>query len=169
MTDPIADSLGISQYNPPKKPGKKYDIRKSGNEKKRMMDGTDIKEKQIIDLRRKGYSFRQIADELSYSGPGAVHNAYRRVMERDWEALAESAQAHRIEQMEILDEQLRILLERQEVDPDNLNVTDRILKVLERRSKLLGLDMPTKIESNQKVSLTHESWLDMLADPDDGE
>lgn len=161
MKDPISDALGISQYNYPTKPEKR-DIRRSANEKKRVMNEVDIKEKQVIDLRRQGMSFRQIADILDYSGPGAVHNVYKRVMERDYELLAEAAHALRIEQMEQLDEQLHQLLERQKLDPDNLNVVDRILKVMERKSKLIGLDAAIKTEAKVNMAMTHEEILDLL-------
>ena len=158
--DPIGNALGIGAYNKPEHKGR--DIRRSGNEKKRLMNDIDILEKDVIALRRKGRSFRQIADELNLSGPGAAHNIFKRVMEKDYEITKEAAMAHREEQLHQLDEQLGLLLERQTVDPDNLNVVDRILKVLERKSKLIGLDSAIKTETKVDMNMSHEDILDML-------
>lgn len=152
--------MNIGQYAP--QPKQRYDRRRTGIEKARIMSEADVREREVINLRRKGKSFRQIADELGLSGPGAAHNIFKRVMEKDYEITKEAAMAHREEQLHQLDEQLGLLLERQLVDPDNLNVTDRILKVLERKSKLLGLDAALKTETKVDMSMSHEEILDML-------
>lgn len=161
--DPISDALGIGKYNPQNKT-KHTDFRRTGIEKARLMNNADIREREVINLRRQGKSFRQIADILELSGPGAAHNIFKRVMEKDYEITKEAAMAHREEQLHQLDEQLGLLLERQLVDPDNLNVTDRILKVLERKSKLLGLDAAIKTETKVDMVMSHEEALEQLDD-----
>tara|TARA_R110000796_G_scaffold11041_3_gene36896 strand:+ start:875 stop:1408 length:534 start_codon:yes stop_codon:yes gene_type:complete len=159
--DPIGKALELGSYVKTPRPQKR-DIRASGNEKKRMMHNTDITERDVITLRRTGKSFRQISDELNLSGPGAAHKIFVRVMDKDWEITKDAAMAHREEQMHIIDEQLGLLLERQRSDPDNLQVVDRILKVLERKSKLIGLDSAVKTETKVDMALSHEQALEML-------
>lgn len=155
-----ADFL-IGTYTMPSLPQTR-DIRRSGNIKKRYMERTDELERNVIELRRKGKSFRQIADELGLYGPGSAHNIFKRVMEKDYEITKEAANAHREEQLHILDEQLGTLLDRQTFDTENLLIVDRILKILERKSKLMGLDAAIKQETTVNMAMSHEEALEQL-------
>lgn len=162
MSKKIEDALGLGHYDKEEVPKtRSRNIRKAANIKKRYMQGTDILEQEVIRLRREGKSFRQIADELKLATPGSAHRIFTRVMERDYEITKEAANAHREEQLHLLDEQLGALLVRQQVDPENLQVVDRILKVLERKSKLIGLDAAIKTETNITM-LSHEQALEQL-------
>lgn len=158
----IASELGLGSYEHIKrsKPNGGRDIRKSANEKKRLMNRTDEREDRILELRRKGLSFRQIADAVGMT-VGACHTAFKRVMERNYEVTREAALAHREEQLHQLDEQMKLLLEQQETDFGNLKIVDRILKVQERKAKLLGLDAVIKTETTV-TSMSHEQALDLL-------
>ncbi len=43
--------------------------------------------------------------------------------------------------------------------------TDRVLRIMERRAKLMGLDAPKKIDVDANVAVkSHEKWLEELDD-----
>lgn len=125
-------------------------------------------------LRAKGLTYERIAQQLGYNDRAhaklSIERAYDRVMKPSAHALREQ-----------MDDQLDQLTERimKVMDADHLKVSagstvfdptsgdlmrddapilaaaDRIMKVIERRAKLYGLDAPTKVEAQvQSVRVT---------------
>lgn len=118
---------------------------------------------KAIDLKLTGLSYRQIADRLDIS-----HTQARRdVEERLKEDAQKRPQTQQLRQLE--NHRLDILhqswwpraLERLEIDeqtgareghdPDPAAL-DRVLRIMERRAKLNGLDMPTQIDVNSNLA-----------------
>ncbi|WP_033260608.1 hypothetical protein [Amycolatopsis vancoresmycina] len=135
---------------------------------------------QAIALRSQGRTWAAIADELGYSDKGAACKDVTRALDAERRELAETADLHRAEQVELLDELTRRAFEI--LDKDHLTVShgrvvrlgqpyvteqgiaeidqnagapvlddgpklaaiDRLLRIAERRAKLLGLDLPVK-------------------------
>jgi hypothetical protein len=124
-------------------------------------DRIHLRQTQAIALRVKGYSFREIAKELEISVGQAHHDVRSAMVEFDDQAAAD-VELERKTQSKRLESALRSVSEvlaADVYDSDGnvdhelkLKAIDRIVKLEERRSKLLGLDMPTKTEIDARVA-----------------
>jgi hypothetical protein len=104
---------------------------------------------RALELKKSGSSYQAIADALGFK---ARSHAYTLVMEglADLEALSkESAEELRRVELERLDAMTLSLWE----ERSNPRVTDSLLRIAERRAKLLGIDAPQKLEHSGKVTL----------------
>jgi hypothetical protein len=119
--------------------------------------------KQALDLRKGGASFPEIARALGYAGPAG---AYQAVMSALRKTLKEPAEEVRTLELARLDAMLLALWP--QVRQGNQGAVEKALKVAERRAKLLGLDMPTKVASTdsqgEDLVFTAESELQLLSD-----
>lgn len=128
---------------------------------------TDIEnDARAVDLRRQNLTYRQIAEQLGYSSTSRAYEAVQRGL-RD--AIQEPADDLRRLELERLDEMARaawkVLYDRHLAisaggkvvrhpdtgaplvdDGPTLAAIDRLLKIQERRTKLLGLDAPQRLE-----------------------
>ena len=99
------------------------------------------KQRRCLDLRRAGVTYDVIAEQVGYSNAGAAYNAVRSALRA---TLQEPANEVRELEVDRLDRLERALW------PAALNgdqgAIDRILRISERRARLLGLDAPTKQE-----------------------
>ncbi len=92
-----------------------------------------------LELRKGGATYRAIAKELGYGGPGAAYKAIDRALK---EVLRDPAESVRSLELERLDAMLMgIWPSAKGGDPAAI---DRVLKLMERRSRLLGLDAPVR-------------------------
>lgn len=98
------------------------------------------RQRQALELRKAGKGFQAIADQLGYSD---ASGAYRAVTAALQKTLQEPADDLRRMELERLDA-LHGVLWAQAQDGDQ-GAVDRLLRVMERRARLLGLDAPTKI------------------------
>ncbi|WP_326642900.1 hypothetical protein OG884_18760 [Streptosporangium sp. NBC_01755] len=136
---------------------------------------TATRDAEAARLRTRGLTYRQIADELGMAGPGKAHEAVRRVLA---ETTQEAADDLRMVELERLDEMYQAALKVLETehyavshgrviyleeggppltdDGPVLAAIDRLLKVQERRAKLLGLDAPTKANVTVSDAITTE-------------
>jgi len=102
-----------------------------------------------LELRKKGWTFERIADELGYAGPAA---SYKAVMSALGEANREPVTELRELEAARLDHMQDKLSENIGPDKDDgLPVVDRLLRIMDRRAKLLGLDQPLKSEVEHTV------------------
>ena len=97
---------------------------------------------QVLELRTEGKSVRQIADELGCS-PGTVMADLNHALNQYQESLAEHTEAMVSLELQRLD-CLQVGLWELAINGDCASV-DRVLKIMDRRAKLLGLDAPTRI------------------------
>jgi hypothetical protein len=99
------------------------------------------KEREIVELRTEGYVWREIAEQVGMSTAG-VYKAYNRAMTR---VIAPSIEEHRELELDRLD-----ILQRTYWQPavnGNLRAADYVLRVIDKRAKLLGLDAPMKVQA----------------------
>lgn len=129
---------------------------------------TAQRRRQAIDMRMAGASFQKIADDLGYTSRGAACQDITRALETAVVEQTQSVEAYREEELQRLDALLAeawTILKRNHItvshgrivygedglpildDGPTLSAIDRILKIQERRAKLLGLDAPTKVEA----------------------
>ena len=111
---------------------------------KRRLTGRE-REAQAIELRKEGYTYQEIADTLGYRSPSGARDAILRAMKR----LLPAENVEEVRSMEVarLDAIMRRLwkkLKPEAFGKDELLVVDRILKVMDRRARLYGLDAPER-------------------------
>lgn len=94
---------------------------------------------RALDLRRKGYTYSEIAAEMGYTSKAT---AYRVVAKGLRKMIQEPAEDVLKLELDRLDALLKELWKRK----DQTDVVDRILRVMDRRAKYLGLDAPAKSE-----------------------
>jgi hypothetical protein len=98
---------------------------------------------RVFELRIQGNTFDQIAGEVGYSGPSGAWQAYQRIKsECIYESMDESRQ---LELMRLDDLQVAVW---DRAINGELPAAHCVLKIMDRRAKLLGLDKPEKVEVN---------------------
>ena len=124
---------------------------------------------EAVNMRMAGASYQQIADALGYNSRGAACQDVSRALEAAIAEQTRTAEVYREEELQRLDLLLaeawrvmkrahvtvshgRIIRDDDTDEPllDDgpvLSAIDRVLKIQERRAKLLGLDAPTKVEA----------------------
>jgi len=96
---------------------------------------------KAFELRKKGYGYEQIGKALGISMQAAHHHVKTRLKEL---AKKTDEDAKQVLQLELarLDQMLLGLYE--EAISGKESAVDRALKIMERRSKMLGIDAPTR-------------------------
>jgi hypothetical protein len=99
------------------------------------------KQRQALELRKVGKTFEYIAKKVGYRG---VSGAYNAVMAGLKATLQEPADEVRVLELSRLD----VMLERQleAAERGVPQAVDRVLRIMERRARYLGLDAPVKQE-----------------------
>ena len=99
---------------------------------------------RVFELRIQGHTFDQIAGEVGFSGPSGAWQAYQRIKS---ETIFESMDEARQLELMRLDEMQLAVWDRA-INGD-LPAAHCVLKIMDRRAKLLGLDKPEKVEVNR--------------------
>jgi hypothetical protein len=99
---------------------------------------------RVYELRIQGNTFEQIASEVGYSGPSGAWQAHQRI-KSEW--IFESIDEARQLELMRLDE-LQVAVWDRAINGD-LPAAHCVLKIMDRRAKLLGLDKPEKIDVNK--------------------
>lgn len=99
---------------------------------------------RVYELRIQGNTFEQIASEVGYSGPSGAWQAHQRI-KSEW--IFESIEEARQLELMRLDE-LQVAVWNRAIKGD-LPAAHCVLKIMDRRAKLLGLDKPEKVEVNK--------------------
>ncbi|MER6191786.1 hypothetical protein [Streptomyces cyaneofuscatus] len=122
---------------------------------------TAERDARAAELRSKGWTYPRIAAELGFNHRADAYNAVKRVLKETVREAGEDVRALELERLDRLEAAANEVLEREHVTVSNgrvvsLNETplpddgpvlaaiDRLLKIQERRARLLGLDAPTK-------------------------
>ncbi len=98
---------------------------------------------RVFELRIQGKTFNQIAIEVGFSGPSGAWQAYQRIK---GECIYESIDEARQLELMRLDE-LQLAVWDRAINGE-LPAAHCVLKIMDRRAKLLGLDKPEKVEVN---------------------
>lgn len=106
------------------------------------------KERKVLEYRRGGLTFDLIAERLGYASASGAHKAYLSACNR---IVYEDVVEVRKSEMDRLDiAQAAIwgdLTDTQNVDANTrARLVMALIKIMERRARLLGLDMPTKAQ-----------------------
>ena len=96
---------------------------------------------QALELRAAGRKYREIAETLDYSSPQHAH----RDVKTELDALVKGPALEVLsEELDRLDKMLQGLWS--EARRGNVHAVDRVLRIMERRARYLGLDAPDRVE-----------------------
>jgi hypothetical protein len=101
------------------------------------------KENAVLELRRSGETWERIALAVGYANASGAQKAYARVVTR---VQRESVDEIRDLELDRLDRIQRAYWKPAIVDLDK-RAAEVVLKVMDRRAKLLGLEAPTKVQA----------------------
>lgn len=107
------------------------------------------RECQAIELRKAGHTYQHIAEQLGWSNASGAEHAVKRALMR---TIQEPADDLRTLECLRLDTLLSGVW--QKAIGGNLQAIDRVLAILSRRAKLLGLDAPITFNLQQIVNET---------------
>ena len=109
---------------------------------------------EAVRLRKLGYRYKDIAARMGVSMPTA-YKYVMRALERQIAELNEATDEVRELELLRLDDLLQKILTRMDVEDDTdvfTRAADRVLKIMDRRSKYLGLDAPARQEIATKFT-----------------
>jgi DNA-binding CsgD family transcriptional regulator len=104
-------------------------------------------QEKAVELRKRGLTYRAIAQQLGMSAP-AVHKAVLKAMRAVRVKQDQDAEIVKTMELENLD-RLQLAAWPGAMEGNHLLI-DKILKVMERRAKLMGLDAPTKVAATDR-------------------
>ena len=100
------------------------------------------REVKVLELRRAGLTWQRIAEEVGYADHSGAYAAYKRAMKRVLQQPAEELRNAELDRLDRL--QLAVW---QKAMRGESNAINSILRIMERRARLLGLDAPQKIQA----------------------
>jgi len=121
---------------------------------------TTEQDAEIIRLRTEMVPFAEIAEKFGMTAVDVTKRFYL-LMNRDYEQLVDSMNAMRYSELLLLEGQIKNILDLQKSMPDGMHFVDRLIALLNRRSKLLGLDAPERFQAQVQIS-SYEEQLQAL-------
>lgn len=100
------------------------------------------RQQAALEFRRAGLGYVEIGNQLGI-GKSQAHRLVTEALKEAAAQVVEDADVLRAEEVSRLDGMLRGLW--QDARKGNVGAVDRVLKIMERRAKLLGLDAPVKL------------------------
>lgn len=101
------------------------------------------KETKVLELRRAGLTWQRIAQEVGYADHSGAYAAYKRAIKRTQQQPADELREQELDRIDRL--QLAAWPKAMQGHVQSIAV---ICRLMERRARLLGLDMPIKIEQD---------------------
>lgn len=101
------------------------------------------KETKVLELRRAGLTWQRIAEEVGYSDHSGAYAAYKRAMKRTLQQPADELRQQELDRIDRL--QLAAWPKAMQGHIQSIGI---IVRLMERRARLLGLDMPIRIEQD---------------------
>ncbi len=104
------------------------------------------RELKVLELRRAGLTWQRIAEQVGYADHSGAYLAYKRALKRVLQQPAEELRQAEIDRLD----RLQLAAWPNAMKGDNSAIAT-VLRIMERRAKLLGLDMPVKIAQDVTV------------------
>lgn len=101
------------------------------------------KEVRVLELRRVGLTWQRIAEEVGYADHTGAYAAYKRAIKRTMQQPADELRAQELDRID----RLQVAIWPNAMKGDTRAILT-IVRLMERRAKLTGLDMPIKIEQD---------------------
>lgn len=106
------------------------------------------KRKQVVELRRSGLGWDEIAAQTGYKSRGAAYTAFKEALR---ETIREPTQ--QLIDLEVARLDALFLAMWEPAMQGDHQATDRAIRIMERRAKLLGLDAPERVEIEESDRL----------------
>jgi hypothetical protein len=100
------------------------------------------KEARIIELRRTGATWELIAKATGYANASGAYKAYQKAIGKIVAPKVEELRAVEVDRLD----RLQFAIWERAKDGD-IKAIDAVLRILDRRTRILGLDAPTKIQA----------------------
>ena len=101
------------------------------------------KEVKVLELRRAGLTWQRIAEETGYADHTGAYAAYKRAIKRTMQQPADELREAELDRVD----RLQLALWPKAIKGDNASI-NTIIRLMERRARLLGLDTPIKIQQD---------------------
>jgi hypothetical protein len=101
------------------------------------------REIKVLDLRRAGLTWQRIAEEVGYADHTGAYAAYKRAIKRTMQQPADELRTQELDRID----RLQLAIWQNAMKGDTRAILT-IVRLMERRAKLTGLDMPIKIEQD---------------------
>jgi hypothetical protein len=101
------------------------------------------KEVKVLELRRAGLTWQRIAEETGYADHTGAYAAYKRAIKRTQQQPADELREAELDRID----RLQLALWPKAMKGDNASI-NTIVRLMERRARLLGLDTPIKIQQD---------------------
>lgn len=102
----------------------------------------EAKELKVLELRRAGFTFQRIAEEVGYATPSGAQRALERIMTRN---LPQAPEEFRWQELDRLD-RMQVALWPRAMKGDDRAI-NTIVRLMERRARLVGIDAPQRIQA----------------------
>lgn len=102
----------------------------------------EAKELKVLDLRRAGFTFQRIAEEVGYATASGAQRALERIMTRN---LPQAPEEFRWQELDRLD-RMQVALWPRAMKGDDRAI-NTIVRLMERRARLVGIDAPQRIQA----------------------
>jgi hypothetical protein len=104
------------------------------------------RELRVLELRRAGLTWQRIAEQVGYADHSGAYMAYKRALKRTLQQPADELRQAEIDRLD----RLQLAAWPKAMNGDNASITT-IIRIMERRARLIGLDMPVKIAQDVTV------------------
>jgi hypothetical protein len=101
------------------------------------------REVKVLELRRAGLTWQRISEETGYADASGAYLAYKRAIKRTQQQPADELREQELDRID----RLQLALWPKAMKGDNASV-NTIVRLMERRARLLGLDTPIKIQQD---------------------
>lgn len=113
------------------------------------------RENKIIELRRAGATWAVIAERVGYASASGAYNAYQRIAER---VIRPNLEEYRDMELDRLD-RLQMGVWAKALNGDSRAV-DSVLRIIDRRTRILGLDAPKEVNLKAEVTTYDRNTID---------
>ena len=113
------------------------------------------RQRQALEMRKAGKGFVEIAQVLGYGGPSGAYNAVTTALRKTLQEPADELRQMELARLDALQAALW-----PKAIAGEWAAADRVLSIMERRAKLLGLDAPTRADvvTQTKVSFSADDF-----------
>lgn len=120
-----------------------YPQRKRGNAEPTTRDvNAAVRAVQALKMRAQGMSYDEIAVQCSFKGGrGAAHKAVQRELQRVVVTNVDELRREELHRLELMHQEIWLMFTDRK-NKGRLFAADRLLAIMERRAKLMGLDVP---------------------------
>lgn len=118
--------------------------------------------RRVLELRKAGWTFERIAKEVGYASLNGAHTAFQRALKATIQQPADEVRRLEVERLDALLATLWPDLTNAVSFVQRNQAIDRILGVMDRRARMLGLDAPTKVAgpSGGAIDVRHSIGVD---------